>query len=237
MATALDTATSEPVSIDTSSQPHRRKVWWFTILSVALVALCCGISLGQYSTKRSQNWLIPFWNVQLTAPVVCEIVFRPEIKYPEGTNQVAVFSGPAEFIFTNYSDKPVKMAFPPIRSFNFSATSFSHDATLPEFAQEQKTYELAAGDSIRFEADHGATVIGNDPQSYLKGGPGYIGFVFSRPADAAADDNYLVGTILPWCSTYAQDGSTDDEAMKRAADFNFATTKYSTVFKKERDGR
>lgn len=218
---------SDHASTGGAPKPLHRKLRWLMILSLGFVFLAVGFGIGADYHSASRKTSVPLMLIQMSSPVVCEIIYRPQLKHPEDLKEILQLDGSAEFVFTNYSNESVKIAFPPLRAFAFTADHFSHDVTLPAFAKEQKTHEIPAGESIRFETTHGATLVGDAHRSYLKGGPGYMGFVFSRPENAVAEDNYLVGTIFPWYSVYAQDGSTDDESMERAAKFNFSTTKYS----------
>ncbi|MDA0834473.1 MAG: hypothetical protein O2955_09470 [Planctomycetota bacterium] len=225
---------SDHASTGTVPKPLRRKLKWLMMLVLGFVFLFVGFGLGSDFYRASRNTSVPLMLIQMSSPVVCEIVYRPQLKHPDDLEDILQHNGLAEFVFTNYSNEPVKIAFPPLRAFAFTAEHFSHDVTLPAFAKEQKTHEIPAGESIRFETTHGGTLVGDD-RSFLKGGPGYVGFVFSRPEDAIADENYLVGTIYPWYSVYAQDGSTNDEEMARAAKFNFSTTKYTDQGKPVKD--
>ncbi len=217
---------TDPERLD--PEPARRqsgKTFRGLLLLVAGIATTLiGFAFGQ--NHRPEDWLerVPLSFIQQAAPVTVEIIHRPKVKYPTEEKNIALVHGPAEFVFTNYSEKPIRIAFPPVRCFHFTQNSFSPVDTLPEFAREQKTYEIPAHQSIRFEDDHGVMIPG-DPSAYLQGGAGYTGFVFSRPPGATSDDDYLIGTIFPWYSVYTDDGSTDNEAMKRSAERNFRFTK------------
>jgi hypothetical protein len=172
----------------------------------ALIGFCIAFVTGLVSSK----WMLPESNtppsipavlLNFTAPIAINIDYRPTLKSYEGTTRV---SGTAYYKFTNTTDRPMQISFPPHRVFGFSVSSVSPNAEMPKFAMKRSNIMIPAKDSVTFENEEDSVFIGNI-RSFLKGGPGWIGFVFESPKDCAADSNFCVGTVFPQYTVFPTD--------------------------------
>lgn len=189
---------------------------WAVLLAACLVT---GLVTFRLTYRPTPLPSVPLWFVQASVPVAITIAYRPSIQHvPTSGIDVTTMEGPATFTFTNLAKANIKIAFPPSRVFGFSEHFFSSAADVPEFARQSRVVEIPAGESIEFEITKGATFFGDDSY-FLKGGPGFVGFVFSRPSDATSDDGFCVGTVLPSYSVLPQGtevtSQTIDQQTKR----------------------
>jgi len=125
-------------------------------------------------------------------PVTVDIRYRPK-RVIDGATQL---SGPARFTFTNTAGHPIQLAFPPQRVFQIRRNQYSEDAILPEFAAAKRIVMIPAKESVTFESGVGMTFF-PDAESFLRGGLGWIGFVFERPSADEATGEFFVGTVFP----------------------------------------
>lgn len=134
-----------------------------------------------------------------TTPVTIDIRYVPKVIPVDGVTKV---SGPAKFTFTNRTDRAIGLAFPPHRVFGIRWNQYSEEATLPEFAAAKRAVVIPARESVTFESPYATTMTG-DADSFLRGGLGWVGFVFDRPPEEESAGEFFVGTVFPRYSAVA----------------------------------
>ncbi len=179
--------------------PSNRRLPPTKTLLFAVVIFVCGAM-----TPNILRGLIPAnsgWEnataslLHYMAPIEVDIVFHPtKLSTPVAEWNDVV--GTARFTFTNTTDRPISIAFPPHRVFDFSASNYSEEVNVPEFVGVKQNVLIQPKKSVSFEGRVKRTFIG-DMDSFLKGGIGFIGFVFERPPSEDATGEFCVGTVFP----------------------------------------
>lgn len=136
---------------------------------------------------------IPHVLFRETVPVAIDIEYRPNLSYRDGCAQA---SGIARYKFTNLTDAPIHVSFPPHRVFGIQSHCYTPDWPVPSFAVNKRHVAIPSNGSVTFESLEEKQFIG-DIRHFLEGGPGWIGFVFSTPGDSTGNESFCVGTVIP----------------------------------------
>lgn len=167
---------------------------------LAVVVVCTAASVGCffaggwfYSRKTEDN--VPVQMLRGSLPIALDMILTAK-DLPAGDGMKCL-AGDVEYRFTNVSTKPTKLAFPPVRTFFFSATrgeaSWGMIDEPPKFALEQRVIDLAPGQVVTFTHE----MFMSARSSYPDAGVGWRGFVFARPPEAKSDDGYCAGMMIP----------------------------------------
>ncbi len=169
----------------------------FKRVAAVIAMLSLGVVVGWIMKPAPSTFPSVFMPIlEASAPVAITIDFRPVVTTEEQV--VTRMSGTAHYTFTNLTESPINVSFPPTRVFGFSLNSHNPSEVIPEFAAEKRIVTIPGGESVQFEDEHGKQFLG-DPRVFLRGGPGWIGFVFNQPDQRATDVPFCTGTVF---STY-----------------------------------
>lgn len=199
-----------------------------TVIALGLLTagVCTGGGLASMYAPRPE---VPFHFIQSTAPVAVSIEYRPQIREPlKGFTDL---SGVATYKFTNLTNEPVRLSFPPVRVFGFSVGRLGHD-DVPPFMAEKRIVTIPAGQTVEFDDDRSMTLTDAGLKEFLRGGPGWSGFVFEKPVEAVDAANYCSGTLFASYSVqFAGQSQADREEQQRAGALrlNLLSMAYQTV--------
>lgn len=185
--------------------------------SVALALLIVGVFTGGWlDLRNAPPSEVPFHFIQGTAPVVVSIQYRPEISEP--LENVAQLSGVATYKFTNLTNESINLSFPPVRVFGFDVGHVG-TAEVPAFMAEKRIVTISAGQSVQFDDNQAMTLSGDDALTkFLRGGPGWSGFVFERPVEDVVGTSYCSGTLFANYSVQLEEQSQADREEQQRAD-------------------
>jgi hypothetical protein len=178
------------------TRPRQR---WLAIAVVACLAAGVGFVVGDRAWTRAPAASIPLSFLQRSVPVLLEIEFTgksTEIGRGTSGEPFRGAQGIARYTFTNWTSSPVKLAFPPARSFQFNHGVMQAEKAPPAFASKTLLLHLAPGESQSFSEPYSLAPAGDD---FWRGGPGFRAFVFDAPsADSSAGsrDDYCIGTVF-----------------------------------------
>ncbi len=151
-------------------------------------------------TNRSENEAIPsipIAFVQATYPIAITIEVTLDGEEKNSLDGgISQLQGIAEYTFTNISGQPVKIQFPPNRTFAISRNQFSVDSVpCPMALSENEVITIPADRSIKRSGPWSAAVSG-DASTFLKSGAGWLGFTFA----SSGEGNCISGTMIPFQS-------------------------------------
>jgi hypothetical protein len=175
----------------------RRRFWTRQILVTGLACAATAILTFAATNTPTPVPSVPAFFLRKTMPIEVDIQCNGAAKPLENMSPpIWKFEGTAHFKFTNTSDKVVRLAFPPLREFEFSDTQLG-EVRESRFAADQQILVLAPGESKTFTEPLINYVMTRQPlNEFWKGGPGIRGFIFGPPAGEDPGD-YCVGTIFP----------------------------------------
>ncbi len=169
----------------------------FKRVAAVMAILFLGMVVGWIMKPAPSTFPSVFMPIlKASAPVAIAINFRPVVTTEEQV--VTRMSGTAHYTFTNLTESAINVSFPPTRVFGYSSGSHTPSEVIPEFAAEERIVTIPGGESVHFEDEHGMQFLG-DPRVFLRGGPGWIGFVFEQPDQGATEVPFCTGTVF---STY-----------------------------------
>ncbi len=169
----------------------------FKRVAAVIAMLSLGVVVGWIMKPAPSMFPGVFMPIlEASAPVAITIDFRPVVTTEE--HVVTRMSGAIHYTFTNLTESPINVAFPPTRVFGFYSNVYTPSELIPDFAMDERIVTIPGGESIHFEDEHGKQFIG-DPRVFLRGGPGWMGFVFNQPDKRATDVPFCTGTVF---STY-----------------------------------
>ncbi len=199
-----------------------------TVIALGLLAagVCSGMCLEWRYPPGPE---VPFHFIQATAPVAVSIQYHAQISEP--LESVAQLSGVATYRFTNLTNESISLTFPPERVFGFTVGSLGPDDA-PLFMAEKRIVTIPAGQAVQFDDDHSMTLTGGTLKEFLRGGPGWAGFVFSKPVEATDGTSYCSGTLFASYSVQLEGQSQADREQQQRADahrLNLLSMGYRTV--------
>lgn len=203
---------------------------------IALGLLTAGVCAGGWQASRNvPGPEVPFHFIQSTAPVAVSIQYRPLISKP--LEYVAQLSGVATYKFTNLTNEPVSLSFPPARVFGFTVGQLGPD-DVPAFMAEKRIVTIPAGQAVQFDDDQSMTLSGEGAlKKFLQGGPGWSGFVFEKPVEPGDGVNYCSGTLFASYSVEFEGQSQADREKQQGDDahrLNLLSRGYQVVVSRKK---
>lgn len=181
------------------------------IVVVIVVVLAFGV--GRWSNSSTGSLPeIPIAFVQMTqdVAVTIDVELDPSSRKPVYKDTpLHELKGKATYRFTNISDAPVALTFPPTKTRAISKHSVSHELSkCPDFLQKPQTIEIAPRQSTEFTGDW-SNVVSGDPDQMLAPGAGRECFTFRPPENADPSVNHFSGTVIAFQSFVGSDNSED----------------------------
>lgn len=168
------------------------------LIVFAVAATAFGI--GRWSSL-SPEFLpsIPIAFVQMTqdVAVTIDVELDPSSKRPIFKDTpLYKLKGTATYRFTNISNAPVALTFPPTETRAISKNNVSHEPSKCRgFLQQPQTIDIAPRQSAEFSGEWNNAVSG-DLDQMLKSGAGWECFTFRPPEDAHSSANHFSGTVI-----------------------------------------
>ena len=196
-----------------------RPMKYIIVLLIAILAFFVGrYSASQVETKLPE---VPVAFVQALHPVslTIEVDLDSEPEKSSGSPAVNQLHGSATYRFTNISDNPVNVAFPPARTFQISKHQLDKtERTCPIPLAERQNVHIPPGKSVIFSGHWESTVIG-DLDDRLQPGAGWSAFTFRSPYNADSGTEYYNDTIIGFQSFNYASRRPQITAAKRHQEF------------------
>lgn len=181
------------------------------LIPLAVATLAFGV--GRWSVGSPESIPgIPIAFAQMTQDiaVTIDVDLDPDSKQPvEGGLELYELKGTATYRFTNFSDAPVSLTFPPTQTRAIGGNFVSHQPTeCRSYLQKPQTIEIAPRQCAEFCGEWNNTVSG-DLDEMLVSGAGWECFTFRPPQDPDPSINHFSGTVIAFQAFSDQDNPSD----------------------------
>lgn len=169
----------------------------FAIIAVIVIAFI----LGRLSDSEPDGLPgVPVAFLQMTQPIAVTIQVELDAPPELISDSISLYAlhGTAEYRFTNISNRPISLAFPPVRTISISSNSVSHDEkTCPPSLAGQQTINIPAHKYVTFKGEWSEGVSGGvNISDILQPSAGWSGFTFRPPQDREPGVEFCDDTLI-----------------------------------------